>query len=172
MCSLSSVEALNLTYQFSTYLCFLKGLNTLHCQQLTNTSEKPPECEAAEQEIHPLLLQIFLLWQSERTPSNYNDDIFISQLELHTALQTKAGMKANRSVDYPQAQQSFRGFYLKAGRISVTSTLRCSGTRRPSPPRLEPQSVHPHQLLSLEHEHTTRSLTRGLCLVSLKFLTF
>ena len=39
MCSLSSVEALNLTYQFSTYLCFLKGLNTLHCQQLTNTSE-------------------------------------------------------------------------------------------------------------------------------------
>lgn len=117
-------------------------------------------------------LQIFLPWQSERTPSNYNDDIFISQLELHIALQTKAGMKANRSVDYPQAQQSFRGFYLKAGRISVTSTLRCSGTRRPSPPCLEPQSVHPHQLLSLEHEHTTRSLTRGLCLVSLKFLAF
>ena len=150
---------------------FSQGFKHIALPTADKHQRKPPECEAAEQETHPLLLQIFLLWQSERTPSNYNDDIFISQLELHTALQTKAGMKANRSVDYSQAQ-SFRGFYLKAGRISVTSTLQCSGTRRPSPPRLEPQSVHPHQLLSLEHEHTTRSLTRGLCLVSLKFLTF
>lgn len=134
---------------------------------------KPPEREAAEQETHPLLLQIFLPWQSERTPSNDNDDIFKSQLELHTALQTKAGMKANRSHDYPQAQQSFPGLYLKAGHFSVTSTLQWSRTGRPSPPRLEPQSDRTsHQLLSLECEHTTWSLTRGLCLASLKFLTF
>ena len=134
---------------------------------------KPPDCEAAEQETHPLLLQIFWPWQSERTPSNYNDDIFISQLKLHTALQTKAGMKANVSHDYLQAQQSFQGFYLKAGHFSVTSTLQWSRTGRPSPPRLEPQSVRTsHQLLSLEYEHTAWSLTRGLCLASLKFLTF
>ena len=57
--------------------------------------------------------------------------------------------------------------------LSITSTLRCLRTVRPPPPCLQPQSIRTSdRLLLLEYEHTTWSLTEGLCHVSLKFLTF
>lgn len=46
-----------------------------------------------------------------KTPSNYNDDIFISQLELHTDLQTQMGIKTERSSVCRQTQQTIWGVY-------------------------------------------------------------
>lgn len=47
-----------------------------------------------------------------KTPSNYNDDIFISQLELHTDLQNQMGIKTERSSGCRQTQQTIWGVYL------------------------------------------------------------
>lgn len=134
---------------------------------------KPPECEAAEQETHPLLLQIFFPWQFERTPSNYNDDIFISQLELHTALQTKTGIKSKYEPRlYTGTTNHLVSLFEDRMLFSITSSLWCLWTGRPPPPCLQPQSIRTSdRLLPLEHERTTWSLTEGLCHVSLTFLT-
>lgn len=124
---------------------------------------KPPEAGSWTGNTSFSTSNIFTMtiWQ---TPSNYNDVIFIPQLELHTGLQTKAGITANVSYGCAQAQQTIWGVYLKTGYFSV-STLLCRVylqhvfrilSREPIAPACSPTAptgIGTDYLLSAEHWH-------------------